>query len=229
MLDSLFTNISASTLTLGMALAVIFSSLALGLVISLIYILTHKDEEYSTGFTVTLIMLPAIIALIILLVDNNIARAFSLAGAFSLIRFRSATADSKDIAYVFFTLGVGLGCGVGFIGYAALFTLILCLAMVVLTKVNFGKPRISRMQLKIVVPEDMNYQNTFDDILRIHTKNFKLVRVKTTDFGSLFEITYDVVLDNLSSSKDFIDQLRCRNGNLNVALSVKMNREQALF
>jgi flagellar biosynthesis protein FliQ len=229
MLDSLFTNISASTLTLGMTLAVIFSSLALGLVISLVYILTHKDEEYSTGFTVTLIMLPAIIALIILLVDNNIARAFSLAGAFSLIRFRSATADSKDIAYVFFTLGVGLGCGVGFIGYAVLFTLILGLVMVVLTKVNYGKPRISRMQLKIVVPEDMNYQNTFDDILSIHTKSFKLVRVKTTDFGTLFELTYDVVLDNLSHSKDFIDQLRCRNGNLNVALSVKMNREQALF
>lgn len=231
MLDSLFSNTSAAatTLTLGVTMAVIFSSLALGLVISLVYILTHKNEEYSASFTVALIMLPAIIALIILLVDNNIARAFSLAGAFSLIRFRSATADSKDIAYVFFTLGVGLGCGIGYIGYAALFTLILCLAMIVLTRINYGKPRISRMQLKIVVPEDMSYQNAFDDILKNYTQSFRLARVKTTDFGTLFEITYDVVLQNSVDSKDLIDRLRSRNGNLNVALQVKTNQEQAMF
>jgi hypothetical protein len=153
---------------------------------------THRNEEYSSGFTVTLIMLPAIIAVIILLVGNNVARAFSLAGAFSLIRFRSAPGDSKDIAYVFFTLGVGLACGMGYIGYAVLFAAILCGAMAVLTKLRFGSRRMSPMRLKIAMPEDMDYQGVFDGIFEEFAEDSRLNKVKTTEFGSLFEITYDI-------------------------------------
>lgn len=229
MLDTLFSNTAAASLTLGTTLFIILSALALGLGISLVYIYTHKNEEYSASSAIALIMLPAIIAMIILLVGNNIARAFSLAGAFSLIRFRSAPGDSKDIAYVFFTLSVGLACGMGYIGYAALFAVILCVVMTILTKLNFGKKRNSPMQLKIVLPEDMDYQTAFDNVLDEYTTSYKLVKVKTTEFGSLFEITYNITLRNNIDSKSFIDRLRCRNGNLNVVLIMKLDNEQTMF
>jgi ABC-type sugar transport system permease subunit len=229
MLDSLLANTAAESLTLSSTLLILLSSLALGLGISLVYRQTHKNEVYSASFTIALIMLPAIIAMIILLVGNNVARAFSLAGAFSLIRFRSAPGDSKDIAYVFFSLGVGLACGMGYIGYAALFAVILCAVMMILTLVQFGQKRVSPMRLKIVVPEDLDYHGVFEEILTEYTHTFKLSKIKTTEFGSLFELTYEVMLKDLKDSKPFIDKLRCQNGNLNVVLSLPELNEQPLF
>ncbi len=229
MLDTLFSTTIAEALTFGTTILIILSALALGLCISLVYMITHKKEEYAASFTVTLIMLPAIIAMIILLVGNNVARAFSLAGAFSLIRFRSAPGDSKDIAYVFFTLGVGLACGMGYIGYAALFAFILCSVMIVLTKLNFGSKHESPMRLKIVLPEDMDYQGVLDDVLDEYTTTSKLRKIKTTEFGSLFEITYDITLKNTADSKCFIDKLRCKNGNLNVILFMREDNELVAF
>ena len=229
MLDTLFSSTVVNSLTFGTTVLIILSALILGLGISLIYILTHKKEEYNTSFTITLIMLPAIIAMIILLVGNNVARAFSLAGAFSLIRFRSAPGDSKDIAYVFFTLGVGLACGMGYIGYAALFAFILCGVMIILTKLGFGNHRTSPMRLKIILPESMDYQGVFDNILKEYTTSCKLCKVKSTEYGSLFEITYDITMENMADSKGFIDKLRSKNGNMNVVLFMRENDEHALF
>jgi uncharacterized membrane protein YhiD involved in acid resistance len=174
-------------------------------------------------------MLPAIIAMIILLVGNNVARAFSLAGAFSLIRFRSAPGNSKDIAYVFFTLGVGLACGMGYIAYAALFAVIMCLVMLVLTKLRFGSGCSHAMSLKIVLPEHMDYDGIFDGVLDAYTSAHKLSRVKTTEYGSLFEITYEITMINTADSKQFIDKLRCLNGNLNIVLTVKEQNEAPVF
>jgi len=229
MLDTLFSNTVSESLTFGTTVLIILSALALGLGISLVYIYTHKKEEYSASFTITLIMLPAIIAMIILLVGNNAARAFSLAGAFSLIRFRSAPGDSKDIAYVFFTVGTGLACGMGYIGYAALFAIILCSAMIVLNKINFGGRQSSPMRLKIVVPEDMDYQGVFDEVMSEYTSTCKLTKIKTTEFGSLFEISYDITMKDMSDSKGFIDKLRCKNGNLNVLLSMREDNKPSVF
>lgn len=221
MFDSLLGSTGSQTLTFESTLLVIGSALILGLFISLVYIFTHKKEGYGSSFTVSLIMLPAIIAMIILLVGSNVASAFSLAGAFSLIRFRSALADSKDISYVFFTVGVGLACGMGYMGYAALFAVVLCGVMIVLTKVRFASRAQSPMQLKIIMPEDIDYNGTFDDILEEYTAASRLIRVRTVEFGSLFELTYDVTLRDSKATKLFIDKLRCRNGNLNVVLSIK--------
>jgi len=225
MLESLFTSTVAETLTIGGTITVILSALILGLIISLVYIYTHINEDYTKSFTVTLIMLPIIIAMIILLVGNNVARAFSLAGAFSLIRFRSAPGDSKDIAYVFFTLGVGLACGMGYIAYAALFTLILCVVMVVLTKLDYGFSKSMPMKLKIIIPEDMNFTGLFDDILLQYTKGYKLIRVKTCDFGTMYELCYNVKINEKADQKAFIDKLRTRNGNLNILLTMRDNEE----
>lgn len=226
MLDSLFTSTLTDTLTIGTVINVIIASLVMGLFISFVYIRTRGKDGYSPGFIVTLIMLPAIIAIIILLVGNNVARAFSLAGAFSLIRFRSAPGDPIDIAYVFFTLAVGLACGMGYILYGALFAVVLCAVMVILSISKYGKPKAKNMQLKITIPEDTDFQNCFDDVLKHYTISYKIQRIKTSDFGSLFEIIYSIRLKNDINQKEFIDKLRCRNGNLSIVLNMEIIDEK---
>jgi len=222
MLDSIFVaSTSGDTLTLVTMLEALGASLILGFIISLVYIRTHKEEGYSAGFTVTLIMLPAIISIIIMLIGNNVARAFSLAGAFSLIRFRSAPGDPKDIAYVFFTLAVGLACGMGYLVCGAIFAVVLCLLMILLQSLKFGKPKSLSMLLKIAIPEDLNFQGLFDDILERYTNSWSLKRVKTADFGTIFEVIYIIDLKSSDVQKQFIDELRCRNGNLNISLTMK--------
>lgn len=218
MLNTLFTQSIIETLTLGNTIFVIISALLLGLLISLVYMNTHKKEGYKGSFAITLIMLPAIIAMIILLVGNNVASAFSLAGAFSLIRFRSEPGGPKDVAYVFFTLCVGLACGMGFVGYATVFSMILCAVMIILTLIDYGKSKDAQLKLKILIPENLDYQGLFDDIFMEYTNKYTLQRVKTADFGALFEIIYNINVKQDANQKEFIDKLRSRNGNLSIAL-----------
>jgi uncharacterized membrane protein YhiD involved in acid resistance len=161
------------------------------------------------------------VAAIVFLIGNNVARAFSLAGAFSLIRFRSSAGAPKDIAYVLYALGVGLACGIGYLGYAAIFTAIMCLMMIALHFVKFAAPMSDAMQLKITVPEDLNYQGLFDDVLSKYSKSWSLKKVRISDFGTLFEVVYSLNMDPQTNQKKFIDELRCRNGNLNISLTVK--------
>ena len=139
---SLFNQLAMDTLSVELLLLVVLSSLILGLLISGIYILTHRKSGYTESMPLTLIMLPAIISIIIILVGNSVARAFSLAGAFTLVRYRSALGDPKDVAYVFFTMAIGLCCGMGYIGYGVLFTIILGLVMILLEVTRFAKPQI---------------------------------------------------------------------------------------
>jgi len=165
-------------------------------------------------------MMPCIIAIIILLIGSNVARAFGLTGAFSIARFRSAPGDPKDIGYVFFAMAAGLACGVGVYGYAILFTVTLCILMVVLSKVNYGARKSSDKMLKIVIPEDLDYQGAFDDIFETYTYNYELKKVKTTDMGTLYELVYIVNMRQNAREKEFLDEIRCRNGNLNIILSM---------
>lgn len=226
MLENLMSSITYGSFTLNNVLLVIVTSIVLGLVISLTYIKTHKKEGYVPSFTVTLIMLPIIISIIILLVGNNIASAFSLAGAFSIIRFRSVPGEPKDLSYVFFTLAVGLATGMGFIGYAIIFTIILCLLMIIIETTKFATPRNKVLELKITVPENINYENIFNDILDKYTIRWNLSRVRTRDFGSLFELRYKIGVNNNFDSKKLIDELRCRNGNLNISLTSDFQDER---
>lgn len=228
MLESIITTTSGESFTFINAIIVLVTSIVLGLIISLSYMKTNNKDRFGSNFSITLIMLPVIIAIIILLVGNNVARAFSLAGAFSIIRFRSAPGDPKDIAYIFFTLAVGLACGMGYIGYSILFTFVLCLLMLVLEKINFRLNKEKTMQLKIVVPEDLNFEGVFDSILNEYTNSYTVKRVRTRDFGALFEITYLIKLKQNVSSKKLIDELRCKNGNLNISLTSSVS-ESKLF
>ncbi|SHH35795.1 protein of unknown function [Clostridium collagenovorans DSM 3089] len=218
MLETIISSTSGESFTLVNTLIIIFSSTLLGLVISFAYIITHKKEGYTPSFTITLIMLPIIISIIILLVGNNIARAFSLAGAFSLVRFRSAPGDPKDIAYVFFTLAVGLTCGMGYIGYAVIVTFILCALLVILDKSKYAMPKHKTAKLKIIIPEDLNFNGAFDQVLNKYTTSWHIDSIKTKDFGALFELQYIINIKSDMNQKNLIDELRCINGNLQISL-----------
>ena len=225
MLETIIKSTDGASFTFSNVLVVLLSSVILGLIIGFVYIITHKKEGYSTSFPITLVMLPVIISIIILLVGNNVARAFSLAGAFSIIRFRSAPGNPKDISYVFFTLAVGLALGMGFVGYAVIFTIVLCAVMVLLEYAGFGIPKDNIMKLKITVPEDLNFDKLFDDLLNENSSNWKLINIKTRDFGALYELTYRLNLKDNVDEKKFIDEIRTRNGNLNISLTVDVNDE----
>lgn len=217
-MDTLFSSVLTDSLNLTSMLAVTASSLLLGFAVSLLYIKTHWHSGYTPSFAVTLVMLPIIIAIIILLIGDNVARAFSLAGAFTIIRFRSSPADPKDITYIFFTLAVGLALGLGYIGYSVLFTLILALVIVFMESFKYACPKNDHMILKVTVPEDLNYQNLITDILEEYTVEYKLKKVRTADFGALFETVYYIELKKDCDQKEMIDKIRARNGNLNVQL-----------
>jgi hypothetical protein len=181
---------------------------------------TSNKRGYSQNFSLTLVIVPTVIAIIVLLIGSNIARAFSLAGAFSIIKFRSAPGDPKDISYVLFTMAAGLSCGVGLYGYALLLTIFLCLLMFTLNLFNFGAKKVSEKLLKITIPEDLDYEGAFDEVFAEFTTSHELIKVKTTDLGSLYQLVYTVTMDNKTSQKEFLDAIRCRNGNLNIVLSM---------
>ncbi|MHB8064545.1 MAG: DUF4956 domain-containing protein [Ruminiclostridium sp.] len=224
MFDSILSPVSNTTagtqISLTDSVLTILISFILGVAISITYMKTSKKGGYSQNFSLTLVIIPAVIAIIVLLIGSNIARAFSLAGAFSIIRFRSAPGDPKDIAFVLFTMAAGLACGVGAYVYAGLFTVFLCLLMYILGFINFGAKKVSTKLLKITIPEDLEYEGAFDDIFSSYTTKHELIRVKTTDLGSLFQLAFTVTISNDRSQKEFIDALRCRNGNLNISLSM---------
>ncbi|MBP1991605.1 DUF4956 domain-containing protein [Paenibacillus eucommiae] len=219
MIESIFASTQTSSeLTLSYALLTIFISIALGAIISWTYMRTQTN--YAQSFTLTMIVLPMIVAIIILLIGSNIARAFSLAGAFSIIRFRSAPGDPKDIAFVLFTMAAGLACGVGSFGYAVLFTLCLCALMFFLKAIKFGEKKAAQKMLKVTIPENLGYEEAFDEIFKAFKIDYELRKVRTTELGSLYELVYSVTIDHLTNQKEFLDAVRCRNGNLDITLTM---------
>lgn len=222
--ESAGTNIFASPsaqaitdITLGQFCICVGAALLIGFLISLVYIFCHRKEGYSQSYVFTIIMLPTIVSLILLLI-NTTAGALSLAGAFTLVRFRSVPGDPKDIAYIFFSMAAGVACGIGYIGFAVVFFLVLGVVMFVLSEVNFGGCKTRHMTLKITIPENLDYQGVFDPVLSKYTRFHKLRRVKTTNFGTLFELIYSVDVSEDIDQKKFIDELRALNGNMTINL-----------
>ncbi len=213
-------NYNQSPLSPETALAIFFTSLCIGVIISLVYMFTHKETGYSKSFSIVNLILPPIIAIIIMLVGNNIARAFSLAGIFSLVRFRSTPGEPRDLTFVLFTIGMGLACGIGFLGYAVLFTVLISILLIIIYKTKFGTQKKTAMLLRIVIPEDLNYMGAFDDLFEEYTLFYKLTKVKTSGYGTMYELYYRIRVDKNFKQKDFIDKIRSRNGNLNVYLNL---------
>ena len=216
MFQSVFQN---SELNIQTFILAVISSLFAGFIVSLIYLFTNRrDGGYSQSYVWTIIMLPPVVTVVIAAIGTNIASSLSLAGAFTLVRFRSAPGDPKQIAYVFYATATGLICGMGYIGYAYVFLVIISVAVLLLYKTGFAAPATSSMTLKITIPENLNYTGLFDEVLAKYTSSWKLKRVKTTEFGTLFELIYSIELNNSTNQKEFIDDLRTLNGNLSVIL-----------
>lgn len=215
--DTVLANISEGMTPLSAIITMIIA-LILGGAIAFTYRKTQDAALYQRSLAITLFMLPIILSVIILFVGSDIARAFSLAGTLSIIRFRSAPGDAKDIGFIFFDIAAGLSCGVGLYAYGALFVLVLCLALIILEKAHLFKPHSIQKMLKITIPEDLNYSGAFDDIFNTYTKKYTLTRIKTTDLGSLFELVYSVSMLEGINEQEFLNELRTRNGNLTIML-----------
>lgn len=221
-MDNLFNNILANVsqdITISSAIITMIVAVVFGLAIGFTYYKTQEDN-YQRNMAVTLMMLPVILSVIILFVGSNIARAFSLAGTLSIIRFRSAPGDPKDIGFIFFDIAAGLACGVGLYGYGAVFVVLLCVIMLLSEKYKLFEKKAVQKTLKITIPENLNFEGAFDEVLKKYTKSYKLTKIKTTDLGSLFELCYNVIMQNDENEQEFINELRCRNGNLNIILAV---------
>lgn len=199
------------------------TAVLLGLIIGIAYMFMCRKERYNRDFIIGLVILPAIVAAVILLIGSNVARVFSMEGAFALVRFRSVPGSAKDIAIVFFAMASGLACGLGYVTFACVFVVIMIVILILLTVFNFAQPHTDIKQLRITIPESLNYSDVFDDVMNKFTEKAELRKVKTTNMGTMFELSYNVVVKDSVNEKEFIDNLRMRNGNLNISLSVAEN------
>lgn len=193
-------------------------SLAMGLVMAFAYMYRTR---YTKSFVITLALLPAVVCVVIMLVNGNVGTGVAVAGAFSLVRFRSVPGTAKEICTLFLAMGAGLIAGMGYLGFAVLFTLVMCAVFVLYNCLDFGtkKNAATFKTFTITIPEDLDYSGVFDDIFTEFTRSHDLVRVKTTNMGSMFKLTYNVELADATREKEMIDKLRCRNGNLEIAVS----------
>ena len=194
------------------------TALALGLLIALTY---SFRTRYTKSFMVTLSLLPAVVCVVIMLVNGNVGTGVAVAGAFSLVRFRSVPGTAKEICMLFLAMGTGLIAGMGYLGFAAVFTLVMCGMFVLYNRLDFGTKKNAAVfkTLTITIPEDLDYSGVFDGILAEFTRSHELVRVKTTNMGSMFKLTYNAELPDATQEKTMIDRLRCRNGNLEIVVS----------
>ncbi len=207
-------------MTIGDFLVCVLAALALGVVMAVVY---SFRTVCSRSFMTTVASLPAIVAVVIMMVGGNLGTGVAVAGTFSLIRFRSMPGSAKEICALFLSVAIGLACGMGYPGLAAVFTVVMCLFTLLLSLINFGghKNETLRKVLHITVPEDLDYGNIFTDIFEKHTTQVQLISVKTTNLGSLNKLTYNIVLKKAGSEKTMIDELRCRNGNLEISISLQ--------
>ena len=193
-------------------------SLVIGLLLAGCYMYRSR---YTKSFVVTLALLPAVVCVVIMMVNGNVGAGVAVAGAFSLVRFRSVPGTAKEIGMLFLSMGAGLVAGMGYLGYAVLFTVILGGCTMIYSHVNLGKGKKADRHkvLAVTIPEDLDYSQVFDDIFDQYTSSYELVKVKTTNMGSLFRLTYHITIRDVTKEKEMIDAIRCRNGNLEITVS----------
>ena len=229
MFDTIFQSDSTGsvvTVTMQNAIISILVALALGLVISITYMKTSK--VYSKNFASSLIVIPALISVVITLINGNQAASLATIGAFTLIRFRSIQGTSKDLAYILFTVTLGLSTGMGYIPFAIVLTAIVCVILIALSLIKYGQPKTEMKDLRITIPENLDYSGVFDDIFSEYTTFAELMRVKTTNLGSMYELQYNIVIRDPKLEKNMIDAIRTRNGNLNIVCGKKNYAKESL-
>ncbi len=222
MLNNIFKGIFDTSLTSVIELKdfmiCVLVSLIIGLVLSLSY--TYKSRS-TKSFAVTLALLPAVVCVVIMMVNGNIGAGVAVAGAFSLVRFRSVPGSATEIVAIFIAMGAGLVAGMGYLAYASLFAIIMCFVFFIYNISRFGTNKLISTEkiMRITIPEDLDYTGVFDDIMEEYTSSYEILDVKTTNMGSLFKLTYNITIKDLTKEKEFIDKLRCRNGNLEISVS----------
>ena len=214
----MFTSIinTAEGLTILSASICTLSSILLGFIIALVYM---KCGPYSKTFAVSLVLLPPLVQVVIMMVNGNLSAGVAVLGAFSLVRFRSTPGSAKEICAIFFAMAVGLATGMGYVTFAAAVTVVISLVMLLVSMTRFAEKGGTDKTLRITIPENLDYTDVFDDLFARYTKKYSLESVKTTNLGSLFELTYHITLKDIKKEKSFLDEIRCRNGNLTVICS----------
>ena len=220
MFESIFTTTTDNAISISSSVLIMAAAVIIGLVIGITYMFACKKSGYNKEFIVGLVLLPAIVSVVIMLIGSNVARAFSMAGAFALVRFRSAPGNAKDIAVVFFAMASGLACGLGYITFAVIFTVVIILVLVALSITDFADKNAGKKQLRITIPENLNYTHAFDGIFDNFLSSKELTKVKTTNMGTMFELTYIIEMNKDINEKEFIDSLRVVTGNLNITLGM---------
>lgn len=225
LMESVFnqTTTVSSSVTVQSLLLCMGAAFVLGLAIAGIYMFRNT---YTKSFVITLVLMPAIVQLIIMLVNGNIGAGIAVMGAFSLVRFRSAQGTAREISSLFLAMAVGLALGMRYIGVAAIFTLILGIFTLILELLHFGEKKKQELQLRITIPESLDYTQVFDEVFQEYAKSWKLVQVKTTNMGSMFKLEYRVTLNEAKQEKEMIDAIRCRNGNLEILCNYGTNQTE---
>jgi len=221
MLNSIITD----TFSISSFLICIAASLVLGGVLAWVHSLYNNSTK---GFIMTIALLPAMVQMVILLVNGNLGTGIAVMGAFSLIRFRSIPGSAKEISSIFMSMAVGLATGTGYITAAVLFVIIVGGASILYNKISFGEPKKQEKELKITIPEGVNYMEVFNDLFEKYTTKAELIRARTSNMGSLYKLNYQIVLKNPAMEKVFIDELRCRNGNLEITCGKITNSNDEL-
>lgn len=214
--DYIFNSILEGTTALSMEnyLLCTLCSLILGAALAFAY---ARQSCGSKNFVITLALLPVMIQMVIMLVNGNLGTGVAVMGAFSLVRFRSVPGNSREISQIFLAMAVGLATGVGYLAAAVVFVILVEAVNFLYLAVGFGEPKQGERILKITIPEGLDYTDIFDDLFREFTVRSELLQVRTTNMGSLYKLDYGIVLKNLNQEKKLIDELRCRNGNLEIS------------
>lgn len=216
----LFDTEMTSVIALSDFLICVGSALMIGLILAVFYM---YKTRYTKSFVATLAMLPAVVCVVIMMVNGNVGTGVAVAGAFSLVRFRSAPGSAKEIGAIFLAMGTGLIIGMGYIGYAFVCALLLGFFSALYNQLDFGAQKKSARYktLHITIPENLDYTDVFEAVLKQYTSSHELTMVKTTNMGSLFRLTYNLTLKHADKEKELIDKLRCRNGNLEITISAQ--------
>ncbi len=222
MIENLFKGLFDTDLTAVISVTDFLLCLGVSLVIGVLMAFAYMYRtRYTKSFVVTLALLPAVVCVVIMMVNGNVGTGVAVAGAFSLVRFRSVPGTAKEICTLFLAMGAGLIAGMGYLGFAVLFTLVMCIVFVLYNRLDFGTKKNSETfkTFTVTIPENLDYTGIFDDIFSEFTISHDLVRVKSTNMGSMFKLTYNIMLRDISREKEMIDKIRCRNGNLEIVVS----------
>lgn len=223
-MTNIFSSIFTGSLTLGQFMLAIVASMFMGLILSIVFMYRNT---YTRSFISALVLIPAVETVVIMLVNDNLGVGLSVAGSFALIRFRSVKGNAKELVAVFIAMTIGIICGTGYVALAVIFTVLLCVVMFALTLTGFGQMSENERYLKITIPESLNYDEVFDDVLNEYASSWQLDSIKTLTLGSLFRLDYTLTMKDPSEMKKMIDELRTRNGNLEIMCSrPAVNREE---